>query len=210
MAFVDGDALGRPATGGRCSNQAIAIADGLAAAHAAGVVHRDLKPDNILVRRDGVIRFWISAWPTRRRRHPPDADDAVTGAGAIVGTVAYMSPEQATGREIDARSEIVYLRPHFYELASGKRPFERPSSAETMAAIIRDEAEPLPADVPRPLASIIERCLAKDPALRYDTTRGTLYRELATVRQHFSEISAPQCNRPCARSRAATGCATVR
>jgi hypothetical protein len=112
----------------------------------------------------------------------------VTGVGAIVGTVAYMSPEQATGRNIDARSDQFTLGLILYELASGKRPFERPSSAETMAAIIRDEPEPLAADVPRPLAWIIERCLAKDPALRYDSTRD-LYRELCTVRQHFSEIT---------------------
>ena len=204
MEFVDGDALRPPGDWRALLDQAIAIADGLAAAHAAGVVHRDLKPDNILVRRDGVLKILdfglakLSGDGLLQTRTMP-----MTGVGNIVGTVAYMSPEQATGRDTDARSDQFTFGLILYELASGKRPFERPSSAETMAAIIRDEAEPLPADVPRPLAWIIERCLAKDPALRYDATRD-LYRELFTVRQHFSEISRAAVQpplRPLARRR---------
>jgi hypothetical protein len=113
---------------------------------------------------------------------------SVTAVGSIVGTVAYMSPEQAAGRDVNARSDQFSFGLVLYELACGKRPFERPSSAETMAAIIRDEPEPLPPDVPRPLAWIIERCLAKDPAQRYDSTRD-LYRDLSTVRAHLSEIT---------------------
>src|SRR5262249_32868750 len=120
-----------------------------------------------------------------------------------VGTIAYMSPEQAVGRDLDARSDQFSFGLILYELACGKRAFARPSSAETMAAIIRDEPEALPADVPRPLVWIIERCLAKDPAQRYEST-GDLYRELSTVRQHLSEITqtgVPSIPRPRARGR---------
>jgi hypothetical protein len=189
MEYVEGAPPRPPGNWRTLLDIAIAVAGGLADAHAAGIVHRDLKPGNILVRNDGVVKildFGLAKRATdgvlETRTMP------VTAVGSIVGTVAYMSPEQAAGRDLDARSDQFSFGLVLYELASGKRPFERPSSAETMAAIIRDEPEPLPPDVPRPLAWIIERCLAKDPAQRYDSTRD-LYRELSTVRQHLSEIT---------------------
>src|SRR5207247_7512992 len=89
---------------------------------------------------------------------------AVTDPGSVVGTVSYMSPEQARGAEVDARSDQFSFGLIVYELAAGKRAFVRPSAAETMAAIIRDEAEPLPPSVPAPVRWVVERCLAKDPA----------------------------------------------
>src|ERR1019366_7892096 len=107
----------------------------------------------------------------------------------VMGTVAYMSPEQARGEEVDARSDQSSFGLIVYELAAGKRAFARASATETMAAIIRDEAEPLPPSVPAPLRWVVERCLAKDPAERYDSTRD-LYRELKHAREHLSESSA--------------------
>jgi hypothetical protein len=199
MEYVEGEPPRPPGNWRTLLDIAIAVAGGLADAHAAGIVHRDLKPGNILVRSDGVVKILDFGLAKRavdgvlETRTIP-----VTAVGSIVGTVAYMSPEQAAGRDLDARSDQFSFGLVLYELACGKRAFDRPSSAETMAAIIRDEPDALPADVPRPLAWIIERCLAKDPVQRYDSTRD-LYRELSTVRQHLSEITrtgVPSIARP--------------
>ena len=189
MEYVDGEPVRPPGDWRKLLDVAVAIADGLAEAHAAGIVHRDLKPDNILIRRDGVVKI-LDFGLAKRARHGEGETRTtpVTGVGGIVGTVAYMSPEQAAGRELDLRSDQFSFGLILYELASGKRPFDRPTSAETMASIIRDEPEPLPPSVPQPLAWIIDRCLAKDPSHRYDSTRD-LYRELSTVRQHLSVIT---------------------
>lgn len=109
--------------------------------------------------------------------------------GAIAGTAAYMSPEQARGQTLDTRSDQFSFGLVLYELATGNRAFQRASIAETLAAIIREEAEPLPSNIPAPLRWTVERLLAKDPAKRYDTTRG-LYQELASLRGRLSEASA--------------------
>src|SRR5260370_6954133 len=105
-----------------------------------------------------------------------------------MGTVSYMSPEQARGVEVDARSDQFSFGLIVYELAAGKRAFVRPSTAETMAAIIREEAEPLPPTVPSPLRWVVDRCLAKDPAERYDSPRD-LYRQLNHARTPPSETT---------------------
>ena len=106
-----------------------------------------------------------------------------------------MSPEQARGEAVDPRSDQSSFGLIVYELAAGKRAFARSSAAETMAAIIRDEAEPLPPSVPAPLRWVVERCLAKDPAERYDSTRD-LYRELKLARERLSEASGSQAAAP--------------
>src|SRR4029077_21132605 len=103
-------------------------------------------------------------------------------------TVSYMSPEQARGEDVDARSDQFAFGLIVYEMAARKRAFVRASAAETMTAIIREEAEPLPPDVPAPLRWVVERCLAKDPAERYDSTRD-LYRELKLARERLWEGS---------------------
>ncbi len=102
--------------------------------------------------------------------------------------MSYMSPEQARGQEVDARSDQFSFGLIVYELAMGKRAFVRPSATETMAAIIRDDAEPLPSTIPASLRWVVERCLAKDPAERYDSTKD-LYRELKLARERLSEGS---------------------
>ena len=171
-------------------------ADGLAQAHAEGIVHRDLKPENIMITPDGRVKLLDFGLA----KLTPLADDGRTASGGppgtepgrILGTVGYMSPEQARGERIDFRSDQFSCGSILYEMATGRPAFRRASSAQTLAAIIEDEPEPIaqlnPA-VPPPLRWIVERCLAKDPAGRYASTRD-LARDLAGVLEHLDEISA--------------------
>ncbi len=173
------------------------IADGLAAAHAAGIVHRDLKPANVMVSKHGYVKildFGLAKLVT------PESDEVsgmqtaagdATRPGMVMGTVGYMSPEQAAGRPVDFRSDQFSLGSILYEMATGKRAFERGTTAETLTAIIREEPEPVSqsnAKVPAPVRWIIERCLSKDPEDRFGTTKD-LARDLAAVRDHLSETA---------------------
>jgi Tol biopolymer transport system component/predicted Ser/Thr protein kinase len=193
MEFVEGQALA-PVEGTRkLLDLAVQIADGIAAAHAAGIVHRDLKPDNILVTADGrvkILDFGIAKAIAgdAGEQHTPAS---LTGAGTAIGTVHYMSPEQARGlATIGPQSDQFSFGLILYELVTGQKPFARDSSAETLTAIIREDAAPLPASVPAPVRWIIERLLAKDPAERYDSSRD-LYRELKQLRDRLSHAAAP-------------------
>jgi hypothetical protein len=124
----------------------------------------------------------------------------MTTAGTIVGTVAYMSPEQARGEELDHRSDQFTFGLILYELATGKRAFDRGSGAETLAAIMRDEPEPLPADIPPPLGWVVERCLAKEANRRYESTKD-LYEELRRIRDRpSSTLTSPQALVPSPRA----------
>ena len=114
-----------------------------------------------------------------------------------MGTVGYMSPEQASGEPVDFRSDQFSLGSMLYEMTTGKKAFQRKTAAETLSAIIRDEPEPvakLRPDLPTPVRWILERCLAKDPEERYGSTRD-LARDLASIRDHISEVRAGP--RPC-------------
>jgi eukaryotic-like serine/threonine-protein kinase len=193
MEYVDGEPVRTPGEVRKLLDIGVQIADGLAAAHAAGLVHRDLKPDNILVTKTGrvkILDFGLAKQTGKPAQHEATMT-AATNPGTVMGTVAYMSPEQARGQDLDARSDQFSFGLILYELASGSRAFQRPTTAETMAAIIREEAQPLPASVPGPLCWAIERCLSKDPGERYDTTRG-LYLELRTLRDRLPSAGAPQ------------------
>ena len=192
MEFVDGAPLRPTDEIRKLLDIALQIADGLSAAHAAGIVHRDLKPDNILLTRDGRIKILDFGLAKQEFAAGSQVSSTVTitDAGMVMGTVAYMSPEQARGRELDHRSDQFSFGLILYELAAKKRAFRRESAAETMAAIIRDEAEPLPPAVPAPLRWTIERCLGKEPDQRYDSTRD-LYRELRQTREGLSQTLWP-------------------
>jgi dipeptidyl aminopeptidase/acylaminoacyl peptidase len=180
---------------------AVQAAEGLAKAHAAGIVHRDLKPDNLMVSKDGFVKILdfglaklVTPLPGAISELPTVARPA-TNPGAVLGTVGYMSPEQASGHTVDFRADQFSLGTILYEMATGTRPFQRKTSAETLAAIIRDDPEDvakLSPRTPAPLRWIIERCLAKDPDERFASTRD-LARDLASVREHLSEtgISGP-------------------
>src|SRR6185369_2902786 len=115
-----------------------------------------------------------------------------THPGVVMGTVGYMSPEQASGEPLDFRSDQFSLGSILYEIVTGQKPFQRKTAAETMSAIIREEPEPIGKarpEVPPPLRWIVDRCLTKDPAERYVSTRD-LARDLASVRDHVSEITS--------------------
>jgi TolB-like protein/Tfp pilus assembly protein PilF len=155
-----------------------ALADALAAAHAKGIVHRDLKPANVMVTGEGRVK--VLDFGLAKDLRPADVVDATltsvgrTEVGVVMGTPAYMSPEQVAGRAIDHRTDLFSLGVLLYEMASGRRPFEGVSSAELASSILRDPPRALAAlraDVPAGLAGIIRRCLEKDPRQRIQTAR---------------------------------------
>ena len=189
MEYVDGAPIGNPGDARKALDIAVQMAEGLAAAHAAGFVHRDLKPANVLLSRDGRVKILDFGLAKRAVDDSGDEETAtmpLSSEGSIVGTAAYMSPEQARGQKVDFRTDQFSFGLVLYEMLSGRSAFRRPSAAETMTAIIREDAEPLPATTPAALRWVVERCLAKDPDQRYDSTRD-LSRELRQIRDHFTE-----------------------
>jgi predicted ATPase len=172
-------------------------AEGLARAHSGGIVHRDLKPENLMVSKDGFVKILdfglakLIAPVSGGRSQLETADGCETAGGVVLGTASYMSPEQSSGRPLDFRSDLFSLGSVLYEMAAGRRAFQKETAAETLAAIIREEPEPIGsvnARLPAPLCWIIERCLQKDPEERYASTRD-LAQDLAAVRDRFQEVS---------------------
>ncbi len=199
MELIDGQTLkdltaSGPVPTKKMLDLAVQIADGLAAAHAAGIVHRDLKPQNVMISKHGyakILDFGLAKLVTPDKGEVSGALTAAdaTRPGMVMGTAGYMSPEQASGRELDFRSDQFSFGSILYELATGKRAFERGTTAETLTAIIREEPAPVAQVNPRtpaPLRWLIERCLSKDPEDRFGTTRD-LARDLADLRDHLSE-----------------------
>jgi len=175
------------------------IAEGLAAAHAAGIVHRDLKPENLILSKDGFVKILDFGLAKLAERGPAAAEGPTVSAGSpgtapgtVMGTVGYMSPEQAAGQPVDFRSDQFSFGSILYEMSTGERAFQRKTGVETLAAILREEpkaiAELNPA-APAPLRWTIDRCLAKDPEERYASTKD-LAGDLKSVRDHLSETSA--------------------
>jgi predicted ATPase/predicted Ser/Thr protein kinase len=170
------------------------VAEGLTKAHEAGIAHRDLKPENLMVSDDGFVK--ILDFGLAKLASPSGSDICTTSTtpGLVLGTVGYMSPEQASGDQLDFRSDQFSLGLVLYEMVTGKRPFQRTTAAETLVAILREQAEPITRqnrDAPAPLCWAIERCLTKEPDKRYVSTRD-LARELATIRDRFSEKALQQ------------------
>ena len=167
MELVDGQPLRGPIPAARALPIAIQLVDALEAAHQKGIIHRDLKPKNILLTSNGVKLLDFGLAKFSWRQESTDVTASVTEPGLIVGTVAYMSPEQAQGLPIDARSDIFSFGIVLHEVLTGQRPFSSTTEGGAMAAILRDE--PAPLNAAPALDPIVERCLRKDPAARFQT-----------------------------------------
>jgi Tol biopolymer transport system component/tRNA A-37 threonylcarbamoyl transferase component Bud32 len=185
MEYVAGQTLGNaiPRQGMRLDQVlrvGIPIADALSRAHAAGIVHRDLKPANVMVSAEGTVKVLdfglakLVAPGGTSTESETLSDDGVPNTldrpGTVAGTVGYMSPEQAAGGEVDARTDVFSLGALLYEMATGRRAFAGGSTAEVLAALMKDQPRPpseVAPDVPRELDRLIQRCLRKEPERRF-------------------------------------------
>jgi serine/threonine protein kinase/Tol biopolymer transport system component len=163
----------------------VGVADGLATAHAAGILHRDIKPDNILVGKNGYAKLADFGLAKLDDRLAPEAVTRTLGfestrPGIVLGTIAYMSPEQASGRPVDARSDIFSFGLLLYELLAGQRPFQGGTEMAVLQAIIHADPPPLGPDAPPALCIAVEKALEKAPAQRHRSMRD-LVADLRTV-----------------------------
>jgi eukaryotic-like serine/threonine-protein kinase len=192
--FVEGETLRAMLRGGRLGvGKATAIAEqvagALSVAHEAGIVHRDIKPENVMSRPDGLVKV-LDFGLAKLTEAPPPADSEAstnlsTAPGIVMGTVSYMSPEQARGQKVDRRADIFSLGVVLYEMVAGRRPFEGATTSDVIAALLTAEPPPLGnycAEATTELERIVGKCLAKDRETRYQSA-AELIAELKTLPQ---------------------------
>ncbi len=171
-----------PSQFAKAAGYAVQIAQGLSAAHARNIVHRDLKPENLFLTNDDRIK--ILDFGVAKLQPPPEDHRSVenlttvTKHGAVIGTVAYMSPEQLRGKTVDHRSDIFSFGAILYEMLSGKRAFHGETEVDTMTAVLREE----PADanleqaaIPTPYQDIVHHCLEKEPENRFQSAKDLVF-----------------------------------
>src|SRR5205085_1400991 len=169
---------------------AIQIAGALEAAHHAGIVHRDVKPENVMLRKDGYVKVldFELARPTEQHEVSTEAATLVnTEIGMIVGTASYMSPEQARGQRVDARSDIFSLGMVIYEMLAGRSPFIGATNSDIVASILKEDPPrltDLSPDIPADLERIVNRALTKDKDARYQTV-AELLSDLKRLKQNL-------------------------
>ena len=172
----------------------VGVADGLAAAHSAGILHRDIKPTNILVAKNGYAKladFGLAKLDEKTQQGDTTrtVTEKHTQPGVVIGTIAYMSPEQATGRSMDARSDVFSFGVVLYELLAGRRPFAGATDLETLQTIIHQQPLPLGNEIPYALRIAVEKALEKEPAERYQTMRDLVVDLRHVTRQKPEELT---------------------
>ncbi|CAN5820413.1 serine/threonine-protein kinase [soil metagenome] len=199
--FIDGETLRQRLNMGRLKTTetldiGVQVASALSAAHAAGIIHRDIKPENIMLRRDGIVKVLDFGLAKLSERGDPDqkvdAEAATkvlvqTEPGVVMGTAAYMSPEQARGKDVDARTDIFSLGAVIYEMLSGRAPFAGETAADIIGALIHKEPQPLSTlvpNIPAELQHIVSKALRKDRDERYQTAKSLLV-DLKTLNQEL-------------------------
>ena len=197
--FIDGETLRHRLMQGRLEispalDVSLQIASAVAAAHEAGIVHRDIKPENIMLRRDGYVKVLDFGLAKLTETAAPSVSSDVstaaklsTKAGVVMGTPHYMSPEQARGQKVDARTDIFSLGVVLYEMLTGRAPFEGETSSDVIAAILKTEPSPLGhylPEAPRELERIVTKAMRKDREERYQTVKD-LHVDLKGLKQEL-------------------------
>ncbi|MBI3209116.1 MAG: protein kinase [Candidatus Solibacter usitatus] len=172
--YIDGGTLKEWARAGKHTwpevvDLLVGVADGLATAHAAGIMHRDIKPANILLTKSGYAK--LADFGLAKLMEDRKSEEWHTKTGLVVGTIAYLSPDQAAGQPVDARSDIFSFGVILYEMLAGKRPFAGATDLEVMQKIIHAAPEPLGHQIPAALRAVVDKALEKNPEERYQSMR---------------------------------------